>query len=138
MADVASVPAWVPVVSALGGGLVVGVLNVLNNWLNKKFEEKKHHKELMLSLAVEHWKQSKDLFIQSVHNGRRASLQPLDTYIIHMMKLAEVLGTEITKDELVFKLKEVDEVMSVVENYHRAKDAPPWEEKQTPHSTWQE
>jgi hypothetical protein len=122
MADVASVPAWVPVVSALGGGLVVGILNIINNWFNKRFEERKHNKELMLNLAVQHWKQSSEIFLESMKKGQRSSLQPLDSYIVHMMKLAEVLGTKINKDELVSKLKEVDEVVSIVEDYHQEKD----------------
>jgi predicted RNA-binding protein associated with RNAse of E/G family len=120
MADPATVPVWVPIASALGGGALVAIINLFNNWQNKRFEERKHHKELMLNVALEQWKQASAIFIEQLKLGKASSLVPLEAYIIHMTKLSEVLNqSSITKENISRKLNEAHEVSAEIESFYR-------------------
>ena len=89
----AEVPAWVPIVSALAGGVLVGVLNFLKDWQNRKAEEKRHLQELIFKSAVEEWKQHSTLAIEvyKMKTGKNVAIEPLTTYLFHLLKLSDIL-----------------------------------------------
>ena len=123
MADPVVVPLWVPVATAAVGALTVGIFNLATNWQNKRFEERKHHKELMLNIALEQWKQSAQFVIEQSKLGKSNAIMPLETYVIHMTKLSEVLNeSNITKDNISKKLSEVHEVSVEVEAFYREEE----------------
>jgi len=124
----ADVPAWVPnLVSALAGGLLVGTINFAMRWQDRKAEEKRHFQELIFKSAVEEWKQNCTLGIELMKVGKKTAVEPLVTYLIHLIKLSEVLmAGKITKENLSQKLTEVSEVMREVEKF----TAPPKKENE--------
>ena len=124
----ADVPAWVPnLVSALAGGLLVGTINFAMRWQDRKAEEKRHFQELIFKSAVEEWKQNFTLGIELMKVGKKTAVEPLVTYLIHLIKLSEVLmAGKITKENLSQKLTEVSEVMREVEKF----TAPPKKENE--------
>jgi hypothetical protein len=114
----ADVPAWVPIVSALAGGGLVGIINLAMRWQDRKAEEKRHFQELMFKTAVEEWKQHCTLAIETMKAGKKTVIEPLVTYLIHLMKLSEMLiDGKITKENLSKKLAEVHEVTRVVKEF---------------------
>lgn len=117
MADTSTVPAWVAVASALAGGGIVGAFNFITNLINKRSEERRHFQELMFNAAIENWKQSCTFALNS---GGPANVAPLDSYIVHMIKLAEVLtSTPLNKDNIRGKLKEISDVAYEAEQFAR-------------------
>jgi hypothetical protein len=114
----ADVPAWVPIVSALAGGGLVGIVNFAMRWQDRKAEEKRHLQELMFKTAVEEWKQHCTLAIETMKAGRKTAIEPLVTYLIHLMKLSEMLiDGKITKENVSEKLAEVHEVTKAVKEF---------------------
>jgi hypothetical protein len=108
----ADVPAWVPIVSALAGGALVGAINFAMRWQDRKAEGKRHLRELIFKAAIEEWKQHWAFAIESNKVGKKAFMQPLLAYLVHQMKLSDVLlEAKITKENLSTKLAEVDEIM---------------------------
>lgn len=114
----AEISLWVPVVSALAGGSLVGILNFLMRWQDRKAEERRHLRELMFKSAVEEWKQHSTMAIETYKLGKKTAIEPLLTYIIHLMKLAEVLiDGDITKENLSKKMTQVNDVMREVRKF---------------------
>ena len=116
----ADVPAWVPIVSALAGGLLVGTINFAMRWQDRKAEEKRHSRELIFKAAVEEWKQNCTLSIEilKMNKGQKVEIEPLVTYLVHLLKLSEVLlDSKLTKENLSQKLTEVSEVMKEVKKF---------------------
>jgi len=110
---------WIPVIAALGGGLVSGIILLINNWINKRSEERKHLNQMMLHAALENWKQACTFALEtSKISGRGAAVLPLETHIIYVMKLTDVLFNEkVTKENVIQKLKEVREVCDEVSKF---------------------
>ena len=116
----ADVTAWVPTISALAGGLLVGTINFAMRWQDRKAEEKRHSRELIFKAAVEEWKQSCALSIEilKMNKGQKIEIEPLVTYLVHLLKLSEVLlDSKLTKGNLSQKLAEVSEVMKEVKKF---------------------
>jgi len=110
---------WIPVIAAIGGGLVSGIILLFNNWINKRSEEKKHFNEIMLNAALESWKQACDFAIESTKmSHRRAVVLPLEAHIIYVMEVTKVLlDKKITKENIVEKLKKVREICNEVSKF---------------------
>ena len=99
----ANIPIWLPVVSALVGGGLVGLINFAMSWQDRKLEERKHFNELVFNAALENWKQACQFARE--HSGGVA-IAPLDVYIIHMLKLSEIFTKgELTKERIPEKLR---------------------------------
>jgi len=114
------VPYWVPLVSAVAGGALVGIFNLFKDWQNRKSEEKRHLQELMFKSAVEEWKQHSIFAIEvmKMKTGKKIAISPLVTYLVHLLKLSEVLfDQKITKENLSQKFSEIDEVMNELKKF---------------------
>ncbi len=123
MADANTVPTWVALVSTLIGGGLVGIFNFATNLINKKSEERRHLRELMFNAAIENWKQANELAIVKSKAGYKVNIAPLDSYIVHMIKLSEVLiGDTLSKENIREKLKEITSVTSEAVQYARDLD----------------
>lgn len=113
---------WAPIIGALGGAFVTGLVAFGINLVNKKYEARRHSQELIFKSAVEEWKQhfASAIEVMKMKTGKKIEIEPLITYLVHLLKLSEVLidGT-ITKQNLSQKLTEVDEVMKEVKKFTR-------------------
>jgi gas vesicle protein len=104
-------------VGTLTGALLGSLSTLLITFLNKRSEERRHIRELVIKGAIENWKQHHDLLRAS---GRPFTAQPLDTYIIHMLKLSEVLlNDEITSENVLEKIEKIEELTSKVSQHKR-------------------
>jgi hypothetical protein len=75
------IPGFLPVIGTLGGALIAGLSAYGMNKTNKKSEETKHNRELMLKYSFEHWKESCSYAKNRSDNGFSAKVLPLDSYI---------------------------------------------------------
>jgi hypothetical protein len=90
------------------GGVAIGVVS---SWvialINRHYDDRRHMRQLAIETAVEYWKQD----IETAHfigdrTQTTVKINPLDTYIIHMLQLAELvsdkrLTAENTEQELI-------------------------------------
>jgi hypothetical protein len=119
-----NIPYWVPIVAALAGGALVGILNFVKDWQDRKSMERRHLRELLLNTALTHSGQLTSVFIEFIKKGQKASLAPIEATIVHLIKFSEVLlDTKITKDNIVNKLKEAREISAEVEKYIKTEEA---------------
>lgn len=105
--------AWIPMIAAFGGAAISGVMAFALNWQNRRSDEKKHLREMMVNAALENWKKTCDLGTEIARKeGKKVDLAPLDSYLIHMFKFSEVLlDKKITKENIGDKIKEITEVV---------------------------
>ena len=61
---------WAPYIGTLGGALVGGFFVFATNLINKISEERKAFRQLMLTTALEHFKQSCALAIEETKAGK--------------------------------------------------------------------
>ena len=116
----ADIPYWVPIVTAFAGGALVGAINFAMRWQDRKSEEKRHLRELVYKSAVEEWKQHSTFAVEvmKMKTGKKIAMEPLVTYLIHLLKLSDALiDGEITKENLSRKLTEVSEIMKEVKKF---------------------
>lgn len=111
---------WIPVIAAIGGGLVSGIILLVNNWINKRSEERKHLKQIMLNAALDHWKQTCSFALEQskMNPGRTFSILPFEANVIYIMNLTNILSSEkITKHNIQQRLKEVREITDEVTKF---------------------
>lgn len=51
---------WIPLISAIAGGTLTGVVAISLNFINKRSEERKQLRNLMFNAAIENWKSSNE------------------------------------------------------------------------------
>jgi hypothetical protein len=110
-------PEMLAVLGTLVGALIGSLSTLLITWLNKKSDERKHLRELVVNAAIESWKQHVSA---AVAKNISVAIMPLDTYIIHMIKFSElILDKEINASNIEKKLAEITEVVNKAEEYKR-------------------
>ena len=107
-----NVPAWtlwVPAIAAIGGSVITGFVAFWTARQIRKSEEKKHLRGLLFNAAIENWKTR-----MGIMKDLGGSVQPLDSFIIHMLKFSELLEKDITKDnvsEIIKSSREFGDIM---------------------------
>ena len=127
MPDPNTITFWVSIVgaiSAIGGGVTVGLFNYLTNKSNNKSEEKKHLQTILLDTAMEHYKQVCLLAQGEVERGHKSAIPPLDGFIINMLKLSELFnGKEITPERVSKIIKEAQVTLGAADDAIKKFDA---------------
>ena len=105
MAATETIPSWavwVPVVSAGVGGVIAIAGNIAINYMNKKHEEKKQLREVIIKTAMESRNEHIELAKQ-----RGGPVLPIESYIVHMAILSEIMfeADDLTEDQLLNKLR---------------------------------
>ena len=96
--------------SALGGSFIAGFIAIWMNRQNRFSEEKKHLRQLLFNTAIENWKTRVDMIKET-----GGTVMPLDSFIVHMIKLSEIFNENITKDNIPSKIKEIREITDVMQ-----------------------
>jgi hypothetical protein len=77
-------------VSSLGGVLLGIGGSVANTWMAKRFEDRRHLRELALNLGLEDFKtQMAEAVRKSPSRG--STVAPLGDYVVHMLCLADLI-----------------------------------------------
>ena len=99
--------------AAVGGG-IASIISAFSHWLARRSEERRALRQLVMQAAIENWKYTADLakhIAQSSNDKRNLNIYPLDGFIIHMLKLVEILDTgKITPDRVREIIREVHAV----------------------------
>ena len=100
---------WLPIIGSLGATLITGLIAIGVTWINKRSEERKHKQQLIIQAAIANWNRDYDIAKEHQKAGHQVRLTPLDIYLIHHMKLVEVLmDPKITISNIDEKLSEVE------------------------------
>lgn len=115
MAEPVLMSPWIPVLSAFGGALITGVINIITNRQNNQSNEEKHRTSLIIQSAIENWKQAHDSAHKVKTPGIKKIVYPLDAYIIHMSKMTNILLDKKTKPQnIIEKIEETNEFMKPI------------------------
>ena len=78
------------------GGVTLGIVS---SWvmalINRHYDDRRHMRQLAIETAIEYWKQD----IETAHfigerTQQTVNINPLDTYIVHMLQLAELVSSK--------------------------------------------
>lgn len=99
------------------GGAVVGALSGISiTWISKIYDENRSRRELILKAATDNWKVSSEL-VEKISSklGKGATFYPLDDFIVHHAKLADILMKKRIKPEDLEKaLQEAEELENIM------------------------
>jgi hypothetical protein len=111
--------ALVGIAGTLLGVLITSVFNLMNSRQSLKSEERKHRREIILKLGFEYWQAQTDFAKyanEKFHLG--ASIQPFETYALHMVKFLELVDENlINEDNVEEKLRELTDYSSRLNNF---------------------
>jgi len=104
------------VIAAIVGAGVGGFVTLFGQWLvtlfgqrlTRRSEERRHIRQLVVQTAIENWRFTSDAAEKLAASGYPVDRYPLDSFVLHMLKLSEVLDERRITPELVSKkLREV-------------------------------
>lgn len=98
----------IAVLGTLGGAIIAGICTVAVAFINKRSEEKKHFRELVIKTASENWKYVAEKSTATI-------MPPLHTYIVNTVQMCDLAMTKRLSPETVKqKLKESSEIMDIM------------------------
>jgi hypothetical protein len=108
------------------GGALIGALSTLGvTWLNKRSEERKHYRELIINLAVENYKEA-GIMARAMLERRPDISQiqyPLDDFIIRMVQLGElIIDKKLNPTEIKDILAKMDALTDQVHEYYDTRE----------------
>ena len=96
----------------LAGVAVGSTFTLILTCLNRRFDDRRQLRELAIKTAFDYWQSDYEhakLVGERTHTTIKVA--PLDTYIIHMLKLAELVSNRsITADNVEAELRSIREV----------------------------
>jgi hypothetical protein len=99
------------VIAAVVGAGVGGFVTLLGQWLTQRSQERQHLRQLIIQTAMENWRFTSDAAEKLAASGHRVNRYPLDSFILHMLKLSEILNERRITPKLVReKLEELHAV----------------------------
>lgn len=103
----------------LAGVIVGAVSSWILAFINRRFDDRRHLRELAIKTAVSLWERELELAkLRSDAKGASEFVAPVDSYIIHMLLLAELLSRKkIAANEIAADLARIREVS------HKAADS---------------
>jgi hypothetical protein len=106
-----------PTISALVGtaiGALAGIAGtIFSTLIIQRSEERRHLRQVVINAAIENWKQVQIAAGKLTDAGYRVDHYPLDTYVIHMMKLVSILNErDLSPDRIRARMRELHSVTS--------------------------
>jgi len=109
------------IIASLSGAVVGGLITIIITLINKYFEDKRNKRETLIRTAVENWRASVDLIIETQKETKQnAQVYPLDDYIIHISSLAEIMtGNKIKPEKLKEALGRSKDLRKIAEDFRK-------------------
>jgi hypothetical protein len=91
------------------GALSSGATAIFIMHITKRSEERRQLREIAFKTAIENW-----AYVGKVAAQHGVGMLPLEVFIVHMLKLSEVLTSgDVTEKNLAAKLQEVDRITNI-------------------------
>lgn len=95
-------------ITIVAGAFIGSISTVLVTWINKRSEERKHYREIVIKTAVENYKVGVDI---GKYTGHGAEQAPLGAYILHMMIFIDSLSfRKMTREKLMKGIEKYNEI----------------------------
>ena len=102
------------VIAAIVGAGVGGLVTLIGQCLTQRSKERMQFRQIVMQAAIKNWRVSNEEASKYIEAGHKVTRYPLDTFILHMMKLTELLNQRNVTPELVkAKLEEVKAVTAI-------------------------
>lgn len=122
-------PEVVTLIGTIAGVLVGSISTMIITLINKRSEERRHYRELVVNAAIEHWKQTVELV--SKRGGR---IYFLEVFMFQMMKFSEMmLDKKISEAEIIEKFTEYDSFMDRLVEYKERQTEYKKQQRETRH-----
>jgi hypothetical protein len=97
-------------IAAAIGALSSGATAIIILLINKRSEERRQMRDLAMKAAVDNWR-----YVCEAAEKAGVERYPLEVFIVHMLKLSEVLlsSSNLNADNLTAKLQEVERVTDI-------------------------
>jgi len=107
---------WVPAISAAIGGIIAVAGNTINNVINKRYEERRHLKDVIVKTASDSHKEHLELV-----KKRGGGIFPIESYIFHMAILSDILldPDEISEEEVLNRLRKSNSIRRAHEKFDK-------------------
>lgn len=104
---------------ALGGVLIGSIISggfaVWNQYIIRRSEERRQKRDLAIKAAIECWKMGVEDVWRRSDNGILASVAPLDHYIVHMIKLSDLIDRQdLSEADIAFELSKIRKTTKAV------------------------
>jgi hypothetical protein len=100
--------AWISFGGVALGALISGGFMFWGQTLTRKSEERRQRRELAINTAITYWQRDSDIAKLRAGNGLDTEIAPLDLYIIHMLKLSDLISREtLTEEEVAVELAKI-------------------------------
>ena len=104
-------PAELAVFGTLGGAFVGGFFTTVIAFINKRSEERRHFRELVVKISAEHWKLVAQISTHKI-------MPPLTDYIVHTAMMCDlILNKKIDSKNIQTKVKEISDLMRILEQH---------------------
>lgn len=104
-------PAELAVFGTLGGAFLGGFFTALIAFINKRSEEKRHFRELVVKTSADHWKLVSEI-------SASKAMPPLTNYIVHTAMMCDlILNKKLNSRNIQTKLKEVNDLMTILHDH---------------------
>jgi hypothetical protein len=108
--------------STLSGAALASIVSLINNYITKRSEERKHQRELIINAALENRRQQ--LEINKVAPPGFTYVRSLDDYIIHMVALSDLLlNKKLDRNTIAKQIDELEDFLAALDSA-RAKKWP--------------
>lgn len=98
----------IAVLGTLGGAVIAGICTVTVAFINKRSEERKHFRELVIKTASDNWK-------YVAENSTSTVMPPLHTYIVNTVQMCDLaLSKNLSPEEVKQKLKASSKIMDIM------------------------
>ncbi len=97
---------------ALLGALIGSLSGIAITYISKYFDDRRQIRQLAVEMAIQQWKAHLDMSEKiGKATGRTASVGSLDSYMVHMLKFAELISSKkITAENVESELRRIREV----------------------------
>lgn len=96
-------------IGVIVGGLLTAIPTLITFWIGKRSDERRHLRELAFHAALENWKSAND-WAEKRQGG--SVIEPLDVFLLHMLKLSEVAARPgLTANNVGERMREVQAIV---------------------------
>ncbi len=95
MTDILSNPQIVGALIALSGFVVAGFSSCILAIVNRRYDDRRHLRQIAIESAIVAWKEHVELSkLTGELTHKNVTIRPLDTFIVHMLQLAELVSSK--------------------------------------------
>lgn len=111
-------PEVLTLVSALSGAFIGSLSTLAVTWVNKRYDDKRARRDLVVSTAVANWKQAVEIALRKQGQGQKVSVPPVDDFIIHMLILSDrIIDKKMEPEKIKEILAEIDKLLAPITEF---------------------